>query len=131
MGASAKERAEGLAAAARCRRTKLLALAEPLASVARVVEPPTAKTVMMEVATAVGPFCLAEVVVTTASVRIAEAVGWSCVLGWDEHGALAAALCDAVGGAGTDQLAAEALAAETAERREIEAAVATTRVSLA
>ncbi|MBO0730107.1 MAG: phosphonate C-P lyase system protein PhnG, partial [Acidimicrobiaceae bacterium] len=121
-----ERRAEGLAAAARCRREQLLALAEPLAATGstEVVSPPAAQSVMVEVATAVGECCLAEVVVTTASVLVSGSVGWACLLGWDEHGALAAALCDAVAAPDVDALAEEALAVEAADRRMTEAAVA-------
>lgn len=125
-------RAEGLAAAARCRRDQLLALAEPLsaAGAVDVVSPAAAQSVMVEVDTAVGECCLAEVVVTTASVVVSGSAGWACLLGWDEHGALAAALCDALASPAVEALAEEALAVEAADRRTTEAAVARTRVAL-
>jgi alpha-D-ribose 1-methylphosphonate 5-triphosphate synthase subunit PhnG len=123
-------RSEGLAAAARVRRPDLLALAEEVALAAAVdlVDPPAAASVMLELESSVGTFCLTEVVVTTARVRAGEADGWGCVLGWDAEGALATALCDAAAGARAEDLARHALDVESAARRERLHAVAATKV---
>lgn len=121
---------EGLAAAARVRRDDLLDLAEQLASsqAVAVVEPPRGGTVMVELESPVGPFCFTEAVVTTALVTVDEREGWGCVLGWDEEGALAAALLDAAGAEAAAQLAEAALEDERGARELTQRAVAATRV---
>lgn len=125
-------RVEGLAAAARVAREELLALAEALACERAIVveEPPEARSLMLEHASAIGSFCLGEVIVTTATVTVGEARGWSCVLGFDEKAALAAAICDACGSRQVDELALSALAVEKAAQMRNHAAVRETRVSL-
>jgi hypothetical protein len=126
---AASELAEGLAAAARVRREALLDLAETVAAAgAEVAEPPRAATVLQRVSGPVGTFCLTEVVVTTATALAGGRRGWACVLGWDEEGALAAALVAAGRPPGARELADEALAAEATHRRERLHAVAATRV---
>jgi alpha-D-ribose 1-methylphosphonate 5-triphosphate synthase subunit PhnG len=126
-----ERRAEGLAAAARVRRGELLAAAERVAAVGgvTVVERPAPGTVMLELATAVGETCLSEVVVTTAAVTVADRPGWGCVLGWDDEGALAAALCDSGDPEAAAALAELALADEATARAATSAAVAATRVA--
>jgi hypothetical protein len=120
---------EGLAAAARVRRERLLELAEAVAAAgADVVEPPRAGTVMVKLRGPVGELCLTEVVVTTATAVVAGRSAWACVMGWDEEGALACALLAAAGSPAAADLAEEALAAEAAEREERLRAVAATRV---
>jgi alpha-D-ribose 1-methylphosphonate 5-triphosphate synthase subunit PhnG len=88
---------EGLAAAARVRRDELIALADDIARRhdVDVIEVPAPASMMLELESNVGSFCLTEVVVTTARVRIERNFGWGAVLGWDAEGALASALCDA------------------------------------
>jgi hypothetical protein len=120
---------EGLAAAARVRRERLLDLAETVAAAgAEVAEAPAAATVMVRLRGPVGEFCLTEVVVTTATAVVAGRRAWACVLGWDEEGALACALLAAAGSREAGALAAEALRAEAAEREARLQAVASTRV---
>jgi hypothetical protein len=120
---------EGLTAAARVRRERLLDLAEEVAAAgAEVVEPPRAGTVMIRLEGPVGTFCLTEAVVTTATAAVSGHSAWACVMGWDEEGALACALLAAAGVEEAMQLAEEALAAEAAERQERLLAVAATRV---
>ncbi|HKF76682.1 MAG TPA: hypothetical protein VKF59_11115 [Candidatus Dormibacteraeota bacterium] len=120
---------EGLAAAARVRRERLLDLAEAVAAAgAEVVEPPRAGTVMVRLESRVGTFCLTEVVVTTATAVVSGRRAWACVMGWDEEGALACALLAAAGSREAMELAGAALADESAERRERLLAVAATRV---
>jgi alpha-D-ribose 1-methylphosphonate 5-triphosphate synthase subunit PhnG len=120
---------EGLAAAARVRRERLLDLAEAVAAAgAEVVEPPHAGTVMVRLRGAAGEFCLTEVVVTTATAVVAGRRGWACAMGWDEEGALACALLAAAPSPEAAALAEEALAAEAAEREARLRAVAATRV---
>lgn len=125
-----EQRSEGLAAAARVLRRDLLELAEAAATRpgARVVTPPEAGTVMLEFDAPVGTFAFTEAVVTTAEAGIGDRSGWGCVLGWDEEGALACALLDALAGDPVDQLAAAAIRLE-AENRDREArSAATTKV---
>ena len=124
------ELSEGLAAAARIRRNELVALAEEIAQDGgvEVIARPAAGSVMVELESSVGAFCLTEVVVTTASVRIAERAGWGAVLGWDAEGALASALCDARADRGAFALARRALDDEAEQRVERMRAVATTKV---
>ena len=124
------EFSQGLAAAARVRRNELIALADDLASrnAVDLLEAPAPSTVMMELESSVGPFCLTEVVVTTARVRVARTEGYGAALGWDAEGALAGALCDAAGGERAETLARRALADEDESRAERMRAVATTKV---
>jgi alpha-D-ribose 1-methylphosphonate 5-triphosphate synthase subunit PhnG len=122
---------EGLAAAARVRRERLLDLAEGVATgeaEVSVAEPPRAGTVMVRLRGPIGEFCLTEVVVTTATAVVAGQRGWACVMGWDEEGALACALLAAAAPAAAAALADEALAAEAAERDARLQAVGATRV---
>lgn len=123
-------RAEGLAAAARVLREELVAGAERVAGqgAVDVVKAPAAGSVMLQLASPAGDFNLTEVAVTTAEVRVAGSAGWGCVLGWDEEGALAAALLDAVPREDVVRLAGRALAMERAEREREARAVATTKV---
>jgi alpha-D-ribose 1-methylphosphonate 5-triphosphate synthase subunit PhnG len=127
---NADERSTGLAAAARCRRRQLLSLAESMAGRERIrlLDPPEAQTVMLEIQSPVGEFCAVEVVVTTARIALGEHSGWGCVLGWDAEGAVACALLDAVGGPDVDAMAAASLATEATSRRERSQALATTYV---
>jgi alpha-D-ribose 1-methylphosphonate 5-triphosphate synthase subunit PhnG len=124
---------EGLAAAARVRRDDLLDRAEQIASDHRVfvLDAPRPASTMVELETPVGAFCFTEVVVTTARVRVDGAEGWGCALGWDEEGALAAALVDAAGDREAQELAAQALADEAAARLETARLVAASRVERA
>ena len=89
-------RAQGLAAAVRLRRAEVLRLADDVleAAAVTVVQPPTPGSVMVELEQAVGAFCLAEVVVTEARVALHGTQGWASVMGFDETGALAAAVLD-------------------------------------
>ena len=121
---------EGLAAAARVRRDELVALADDLAQRhdVDVLEGPAPSSVMLEIESGVGAFCLTEVVVTTARVNVGRNGGWGAVLGWDAEGALASALCDAAGGEPAQTLARNALADESERRVERMRAVAATRV---
>ncbi len=121
---------EGLAAAARVRRSELVALADDIAqrSDVDVVEVPTPGSVMVELDSSVGSFCFTEVVVTTARVRVAQSDGWGAVLGWDAEGALASALCDALADERVARLAEQALRDEDDARRERMRAVAATSV---
>ncbi len=126
---SPERRSAGLAAAARGQRAELVALAEVVASRSRVevVEAPAAGSIMVELDTPAGSFCLTEVVVTTCTVRVNDRAGWAALLGWDDEASLAAAILDAEP-ALADPLAAAALA-QVASRHEEEAlAVAATRV---
>lgn len=129
---TAHRRAQGLAAAARVQRERLLDLGEKIAAGTPVtlVEPPTARSVMLEVQSAVGAACLGEVVVTTCSVTVEGEPGWSCALGWDRSGALAAALADAAGGTEAEELGRRAIEFEAAARRAEDQALAATRVLL-
>jgi hypothetical protein len=120
---------EGLAAAARVQRERLLDLAEGVAgSGAEVAEPPRPATVMIRLQGPVGTFSLSEVVVTTCSAVVDGRSGWACVMGWDPEGALACALLVAARSAPVQELAAAALAEEEEARRRRLAAVASTRV---
>ncbi|HEX6488241.1 MAG TPA: phosphonate C-P lyase system protein PhnG [Candidatus Dormibacteraeota bacterium] len=127
---SATMRREGYAAAARVRREQLLDLAEDVAAREEValIHAPAAATVMLEVEGPVGAFCLTEVVITTVSVDVAGRAGWAAVLGYDEEGALAAAILDSTPSAPAEALAGEALAAEAAARAEQAALVGATKV---
>jgi len=120
----------GLAAAARVKRSELLDVAERIARGEQVsiVEAPAARSVMLELGTAVGSFCFTEVVVTTASVRVGRSFGWAAVMGFDQEAALAAALADAVDSAEVHSLASTALASEETERRRTASVMALTRV---
>ncbi len=121
---------EGLAAAARLRRDELVALADDVAQRhdVDVLEGPAAASVMLEIESSIGAFCLTEVVVTTVRVNVERSTGWGAVLGWDAEGALASALCDAAGGDAAQTLARNALADESEVRVERMRAVAATRV---
>ncbi|MBV8087433.1 MAG: phosphonate C-P lyase system protein PhnG [Chloroflexi bacterium] len=130
---SPEELAQGLAAAARVRRELLLALAERALEqeAVRVTEPPAPGSVMLSLDVAVGEFNLAEVVVTTAAVTLNGADGWGCVVGFDEKGALAAAVCTALGGHEVEALANEALRIEEQHWDRQAKAVAATGLDLA
>jgi phosphonate C-P lyase system protein PhnG len=123
-------RSEGLAAAARVRRDELVALADDVAAslAVEVVEAPAAASVMLELSSRTGTFCLTEVVVTTARVRVRANDGWGCVMGFDPAGALAGALCDALADERVEVLARRALADEAAARAERSRALAATKV---
>lgn len=125
-----EELVTGLAAAARVRRERLLGLAGAVAGEndVRVDESPRPSSVMLQLDTPVGEFCLGEVVVTTAGVTVGTAEGWACVIGYDEEGALAAALCATAGGDRARLLAREAQAEEAAARIREEEGAATTRI---
>lgn len=125
-----EELVSGLAAAARVCRERLLGLAEAVAGEndVRVDERPRPSSVMLRLDTPVGGFCLGEVVVTTAGVNIGGAEGWACVIGYDEEGALAAAVCATAGGDRARLLAREAQAGEAAARVRDEEAAAATRI---
>lgn len=125
-----ERRAEGLAAAARVLRPEMEAMAEAVAAgrSVEVVRAPAAGSLMLQLASPVGDFNLTEVAVTTAEVRVDGTAGWACVLGWDEEGALAAALLDATPGRDVIALAEGALAIEAEQRDRLARAVATTRV---
>ena len=127
---NADERCSGLAAAARCRRSQLLKLAETVAErePIRLVDPPEAQTVMLEIQSPIGEFCAVEVVVTTARIDLGQRSGWGCVLGWDAEGAVACALLDASGGPEVEAVAAASLAVEADAREERSRALATTHV---
>ncbi len=129
---SPERRAEGLAAAARCRRAALLELGESIAArgCVELVERPAAQTVMLELSSAVGTFCLGEAVVSSARVTVAGDAGFACVLGFDAEASLAAALADAAGGPASDELAERALADERQERLRGDDDVAATRLTL-
>jgi alpha-D-ribose 1-methylphosphonate 5-triphosphate synthase subunit PhnG len=125
-----ERRAEGLAAAARTLRAELLEHAETQAR-ARAVDvlrSPAPGSVMLELDSPVGRFCFTEVVVTSAEVRVEDREGWGCVLGYDEEGALAAAILDASAGADVERLAGRALDAESRQADEEARAVGQTRV---
>jgi hypothetical protein len=95
-----------------------------------VTEHPAAVSTLVELDSPVGAFCLAEVVLTTAAVVVDGEPGWGCVLGYDEEAALAAAICEAAGGHGVEQLARRSLAVEEAARERTRAALLATEVSL-
>lgn len=125
---------EGLAAAARIDRTRLLAAAEAVLSAhdgVEVVEAPEPRTVMGRFTSARGTQCLSEVVVTTTRVRLGTATTWAAVLGWDEDGALAAALVLAADPRTAADLAEYALRLEADQREARDMAVAATRMEMA
>lgn len=126
--------AEGLAAAARVDRTRLLADAEAVLGAhddVEVVEVPEPRTVMGRFASDRGTQCVTEVVVTTARVRLGTLTTWAVVLGWDEDGALAAALVLAADPFIAADLAERALRLEADQRRARDVAVAATRMEMA
>jgi alpha-D-ribose 1-methylphosphonate 5-triphosphate synthase subunit PhnG len=125
-----ERRSEGLAAAARVRRDEVLREAEAVLGRARVevVRPPAAGSVMLELDSPVGSFCLTEVVVTSAEVRVDGESGWACVLGFDEEVAVAAAILDGGARPVAERLAEAALAEEAATAEEEARMVAATRV---
>jgi alpha-D-ribose 1-methylphosphonate 5-triphosphate synthase subunit PhnG len=127
---TAPERLSGLAAAARTRRERLLGLGDTIAAgdEAAVLEAPAAAVVPVRLVTAAGELHLVDAVVTTAAVEVRGRRGWACVLGWDDRAALAAALCDALGGAEVTALAAAALEDERARADASAGGVAATRV---
>jgi alpha-D-ribose 1-methylphosphonate 5-triphosphate synthase subunit PhnG len=127
---SPEELVTGLAAAARVRRERLLSLAGAVTAEndVRVDQSPRPSSVMLELDSPVGDFSLGEVVVTTAGVTLGTAQGWACVMGYDDEGALAAALCAAAGGDRARLLARDARAEEAAAARREEEAAATTRI---
>jgi len=126
-----ERRAEGLAAAARVARSELIAAAEGLVSRGHVevVEAPAAGSLMVELETPAGSFCLTEVVVTTCTIRLDGRPGWAAVMGWDDEASLAAAIIDA-DPALADGVAEAAVAAEARAREDESAAIAATRVDL-
>lgn len=121
---------EGLAAAARVLRSEMVAIAERIAGsgAVDVVAAPAAGSIMLQLTSPVGDFNLTEVAITTAEVRVAGSSGWGCVMGWDEEGALAAAMLDATPGTDVITLAERALAIEAEERDRQARSVAATRV---
>jgi alpha-D-ribose 1-methylphosphonate 5-triphosphate synthase subunit PhnG len=125
-----EERSAGLAAAARVCRDRLLALADDAlqGSDVELVTPPEPSSIMMEFESGVGAFCFTEVVVTTASVRLAGAAGWGYVMGFDREGALAAAVLDADSTQAVERLVRAALAAEREERERLARELSRTRV---
>ena len=125
-----EQRAAGLAAAARVRRADLLAAADGIAGAGQVemLEAPVPRSVMLELETAAGAFCVSEVVVTTALVAVGGAEGWGCVMGWDDEGALAAATCSALADATVDEIARSALDDEREAAEREQADVAGTRL---
>jgi alpha-D-ribose 1-methylphosphonate 5-triphosphate synthase subunit PhnG len=131
MAVTPEERAGGLAAAARVLRADLISAAETVAARNRVeiVEAPAPGSVMVELETPVGSFCLTEVVVTRCAVRVAGRQGWAAVLGWDDEASLAAAILDAEP-AVAEPLATAALATEAGARAAEAAAIAATKVEL-
>lgn len=130
-------RAEGLAAAARHRRDVLLTQAERVVAAheVTVTEPPCAASVMVELEMAVGGFCLAEVVVTEATVDVDGTPGWASIMGYDERAALAAAVLDGAASHGGEagevvgRLCEDALAQEEAQAAAQQRAVAATEVT--
>lgn len=122
--------AAGLAAAARTHRDDLLALGEHIAQTRDIDlhAAPAPQSVLVELAGPIGVCGLGEAIVTTTSVAVDGRPGWSCVLGWDDAGSLAAALCEAVDDDAAQALARRALdrEAETAKARA--EAVALTKV---
>lgn len=129
MEMSAEERAGGLAAAARVLRADLIFAAETIAAHnhVEIVEAPAAGSIMVELETPVGSFCLTEVVVTRCAVRVEQRHGWAAVLGWDDEASLAAAILDAQPEV-AQPIAAAALGAEAGSRAAEMAAIAATRV---
>lgn len=125
-----ERRAEGLAAAARTFRSELVERAELVAGAeaVEVTRSPAPGSVMLELASPVGRFCFTEVVVTSAEVRVQGRAGWSCVLGYDDEAALAAAILDASPGPEVEALAGRALDVEARQASEEARAVASTRV---
>lgn len=125
-----EELATGLAAAARVCRGRLIELGEEIAARhdVKVDDVPRPSSVMVELGSPVGDFCLGEVVVTSAGVSVGPSEGWACVVGYDEEGAVAAALCAAAGGEGARLLAREALEEEAARYRREMAAAESTRI---
>jgi alpha-D-ribose 1-methylphosphonate 5-triphosphate synthase subunit PhnG len=121
---------EGLAAAARVRRDALLELGESVAarSDVAVIAGPDPQSLLVELESAVGSFCLTEVVVTTCEATVDAHLGWGCALGWDAEGALAAALGDAAGGEAAASLAVAALEEEARTAIEERRMLAVTRV---
>jgi alpha-D-ribose 1-methylphosphonate 5-triphosphate synthase subunit PhnG len=131
MAVFPEERSRGLAAAARVLRADLISAAETIAARnhVEVVEAPAPGSVMVELETPVGSFCLTEVVVTRCAVRVADNHGWAAVLGWDDEASLAAAIVDTQPEV-ADPLTTAALAAEAGARAAEAAAVAATKVEL-
>src|SRR5262249_54399017 len=127
---------EGPAAAARVRRERLLDLAEAGAAAgAAGGGGPRARPRPGRPRGPDGAGCPSALGATRrpggvagGTAEIAGRRGWACVLGWDEEGALACALLAAAGSPEAEALAAEALRAEAAERRERLRAVAGTQV---
>lgn len=125
---------EGLAAAARVRRERLLDLAEAALAEAvdvQVLEAPEPATVMARFATGRGEQCVAEVVLTPTRVRIDGRQAWAVVLGWDEQAALAAAVVAAQRPESAMELAHAALEAEAEHRRAARETLAATRMEVA
>lgn len=122
--------AAGLAAAARTHRDDLLALGEHIAETRTVdlLSAPAPQSVLVELAGPIGVSGLGEAIVTTTSVTVDGRPGWSCVLGWDDAGSLAAALCEAVDDDAANALAAQALDTEADIEDARAAAVALTKV---
>lgn len=125
---------EGLAAAARVVRGRLLELAEEVLSPGHsveVLEAPEPSTVMGRFAAGRGEQCVSEIVVTTARVRAGTAQAWAVVLGWDEEAALAAAIVAATNPEAAQDLSGIALREEAEQRREKSSAVVATRMEMA
>lgn len=124
---------EGLAAAARVLREDLLALAAAVLDRCdpSVIEPPEPRTVMNHFAADRGQQCLGEVVVTTARVAESGRSSWSIVLGWDEEGALAAAIVGLGDPSLVRELGTRALRIEDEQRQETAQMVAATRMEVA
>jgi alpha-D-ribose 1-methylphosphonate 5-triphosphate synthase subunit PhnG len=125
--------AAGLAAAARTHRDDLLTLGEHIAQT-RAVDlhaAPAPQSVLVELAGPIGVCGLGEAIVTTTSVAVDGRPGWSCVLGWDDSGSLAAALCEAADDDAAHALAERALSTEVEAAQARAAAVAQTKVGAA
>lgn len=114
------ERLAGLAAAARTARSALIELADTVlaATDAVIVEYPEPHAAPLSLQTAVGEAGLGAAVVTRCTVKIDGRTGWGLVLGWDRLASLSAAVLDAWGGEGVDDLAREALGAEQQARHQ-------------
>ncbi|HEX4211698.1 MAG TPA: phosphonate C-P lyase system protein PhnG [Candidatus Dormibacteraeota bacterium] len=125
-----ERRSEGLAAAVRVHRDEVLqeAVAVVRRSRVEVIRPPAAGSVMLELDSPVGSFCLTEVVVTSAEVRVDGGTGWACVLGFDEEAAVAAAILDGSAGPTAERLAEAALTEEAEQAEEEARMAAATRV---
>ncbi len=141
MSAAAQHRPgahDGLAAAARTHRDRLVTCAERIATTQSphdvdgevadgIVGGPTVGTLALEVGLGTGPVVIGDVVVTTATATVRGHLGWSCVMGADAQAATAAAICDAALGAGHPagpEVAALVRAALSEEQRDRDADLA-------